>query len=218
MPTVILELRPSSLVAGLSTDCAPQITETFTTPIWSQNPGYLTAHDKKRLGTKIHIILREAIQKLLVTPARSHIVIVEPPLCPLPIKELTTSAVLGELRAVSLAWLQYSVCACVSTAKSEGLIVTDSNGTTFVVPVYDWRELTALIQSPNDDEPKIDEIISKVRQSLPIDLRHLKVVEINETAWVGACVIVRNTKLKLLGRSAYLNGDAQIQDSLFNWS
>lgn len=210
MPTGIICISSESIEAGLAGSCRLKCSvdcESWESESFEEHYLYKP--------------LAKAIRSLLISPTSLDIVIVEPPLFPFPLKKTLSRILLGGFRVRSLAFLQLSVCIVVGSGLASGLVhYTSSRGETMIVPVYDYREMTTLIEST--EEQSAGEADKKVLGRCGRDVRgtlqdRKPIAEFTSAdAFLGASVIAKGSMVRpQLTRNEFLAGKV-VYDSLFH--
>lgn len=210
MPTGIICVSSGLIEAGLAGDCRSKCSLNCD---FGENDEFEEHRLYKPLAT--------AIKALLVSPASLDIVVIEPPLFPLPWKKSLAKIILGNLRARSIAFLHLSVCVVVSRGLASGLVAyACSSNETAIVPVFDYRELTTLIETTL--EQSAEEAKARIFSRCGLDIcgilrNRALIVNFNiGDAYLGASVITSGSKVRpQLSRSEFLSGRA-VYDSLFH--
>lgn len=159
--------------------------------------------------------VRAALRASIAACARSApslvVVVVEPPLFDIRIKQLLADLLLQHFGVKALVFLPRSVC-CVAGEDVDSALVQD---TEFLVPVYDLRELTTNIRVRGEFSD--EEVARAIRDSAPIDLRRSlqRVLECgNASVWRGAEKLTRERNLWPV---LTLRTRVRVWDQLYDW-
>lgn len=234
MPTVaIIELLPRRIRAGIVGNYRVQVSQEFEKELWSDNCGLYTEKESSYCKTGLHFTCVDILDQLLVTATKTQVVIVEPPLLPYLVKQWLAQIFLEEIRALSLVFVPLSVCTVVGNGQKHGLVAMNLYGQAFLVPVYEYRELTPNILSAtlsiddiDDDEMPLQRLIERTKANVGYDIRKsMSIINIDlleddrvsaESAYIGAHIIAGNSSIRHhIGRKKYMSREQDVYDSLF---
>lgn len=146
------------------------------------------------------------------------VLVVEPPLFDIRIKQQIADVLLNEIGVRALVYLSRSVCCCTGACESGqvnenqvGAIVRDNN---FLVPVYDTRELCTQIKARGEFND--NELINRIKQSSAVDLRKYWdfIIDMDsELIWKGARKLAKSNIGPVLARG----GRERVWDALYDW-
>lgn len=162
---------------------------------------------KNESDLEIQAVVNSIIKFSLCTPSNLTIVIVEPPLMNIHIKTRICQLMLKQYKVRGISILPRSVCSVVGQGKSAGMVQHEE----FIIPVYDYRELTPNIKQRGEFDDQ--ELMKQIRENLAIDLRKplSDVVHCNsDSVWRGVAAIIQRCVLPV-----YLKYDNSICDSLY---